>query len=151
MSLLEVNHLRKTFGSLVAVEDVSFKVEAGEIFGLLGPNGAGKSTTMMMLAGLVRPDSGQVLLDGQEMDPDNRIARTVLGVVPQDLAIYPDMSARENLDFFGRLYGLRGRELKARIDISLERTGLTSRADDASGHFSGGDEASFEFRCRSPA
>jgi ABC-2 type transport system ATP-binding protein len=145
MSLLEVSHLRKTFGDLVAVADVSFSIEAGEIFGLLGPNGAGKSTTMMMLAGLLRPDSGSIKLDGQEMDPDNRQLRTVLGVVPQDLAIYPDLSARENLEFFGRLYGLRGRELKARVDLALERTGLTSRADDASGHFSGGMKRRLNF------
>lgn len=145
MSLLEVKNLRKTYGSLVAVEDVSFTVEAGEIFGLLGPNGAGKSTTMMMLAGLVRPDAGSVHLDGQEMAPDNRESRTILGVVPQELAIYPDLTARENLDFFGRLYGLRGRELKERIDMALERTALTSRADDASGHFSGGMKRRLNF------
>jgi ABC-2 type transport system ATP-binding protein len=145
MSLLEISHLRKTFGDLVAVEDVSFSVDAGEVFGLLGPNGAGKSTTMMMLAGLLRPDSGTIRLNGEELDPDNREVRMMLGVVPQDLAIYPDLTARENLSFFGRLYGLRGRQLKERISISLDRTGLAGRADDLAGHFSGGMKRRLNF------
>src|SRR5271154_3755022 len=115
MSLLEVSHLRKTFGKLVAVEDVSFSVSAGEVFGLLGPNGAGKSTTMNMLAGLLVPDAGTICLDGVELEPQNRDLRKVLGVVPQDLAIYPELTARENLKFFGRLYGVTGKELKTRI------------------------------------
>ena len=145
MNLLEVCHLRKTFGKLVAVEDVSFTVAAGEVFGLLGPNGAGKSTTMNMVAGLLAPDDGTIRLNGEEVDPENREMRQALGVVPQDLAIYPDLTARENLDFFGRIYGIKGRELKSRISDALERTGLASRADDRAGTFSGGMKRRLNF------
>jgi ABC-2 type transport system ATP-binding protein len=145
MNLLEVCNLRKTFGNLVAVEDVSFSVAAGEIFGLLGPNGAGKSTTMNMVVGLLAPDSGTIRLDGQELAHNNRELRTMLGVVPQDLAIYTDLTARENLDFFGRLYGIKGRTLKQRIDEALERTGLTGRADDRAETFSGGMKRRLNF------
>jgi ABC-2 type transport system ATP-binding protein len=145
MNLLEVCNLRKTFGNLVAVEDVSFSVAAGEIFGLLGPNGAGKSTTMNMVVGLLAPDSGTIRLDGQELAHNNRELRTMLGVVPQDLAIYTDLTARENLDSFGRLYGIKGRTLKQRIDEALERTGLTGRADDRAETFSGGMKRRLNF------
>jgi ABC-2 type transport system ATP-binding protein len=145
MNLLEVCNLRKTFGNLVAVEDVSFSVAAGEIFGLLGPNGAGKSTTMNMVVGLLAPDSGTIRLDGQELAHNNRELRTTLGVVPQDLAIYTDLTARENLNFFGRLYGIKGRTLKQRIDEALERTGLTGRADDRAETFSGGMKRRLNF------
>lgn len=147
MPILEVRNLRKAYGDLVAVEDVSFSVEPGEVFGLLGPNGAGKSTTMMMICGLLKPDRGRILLDGQEMRPDRRELKRLLGVVPQDLAIYPDLTARENLRFFGRLYGLSGRTLEERVDDALARTGLEPRADDASGHFSGGMKRRLNFGC----
>jgi ABC-2 type transport system ATP-binding protein len=145
MNLLEVCNLRKTFGKLVAVEDVSFSVAAGEIFGLLGPNGAGKSTTMNMIVGLLVPNAGVIRLEGQELSPDNRELRKTLGVVPQDLAIYPDLTAKENLHFFGRLYGIKGRLLKQRIDDALERTGLTGRANDRAETFSGGMKRRLNF------
>jgi ABC-2 type transport system ATP-binding protein len=145
MNLVEVCNLRKTFGTLVAVEDVSFSVAAGEVFGLLGPNGAGKSTTMNMVVGLLAPDSGVIRLDGCELAPNNRELRKSLGVVPQDLAIYPDLTARENLNFFGRLYGIKGRTLKQRVDEALERTGLTARANDRSETFSGGMKRRLNF------
>lgn len=145
MNLLEVSHLRRTFGKLVAVEDVSFTVAAGEVFGLLGPNGAGKSTTMNMVVGLLAPDSGTIRLDGRELEPESRELRQAFGVVPQDLAIYPDLTARENLDFFGRLYGIRGQDLKNRIADALDRTGLSSRADDRAGTYSGGMKRRLNF------
>ncbi len=145
MNLLEVCNLRKTFGNLVAVEDVSFSVAPGEVFGLLGPNGAGKSTTMNMVVGLLAPDSGSIRLEGRELNPDNRELRQALGVVPQDLAIYPDLTARENLDFFGRLYGIKGRTLKQRINDALERTGLAARANDRAENFSGGMKRRLNF------
>jgi ABC-2 type transport system ATP-binding protein len=145
VSLLEVSHLRKTFGKLVAVEDVSFSVASGEVFGLLGPNGAGKSTTMNMLAGLLAPDSGTIQLEGTELGPDDRELRKAFGVVPQDLAIYPELTARENLNFFGRLYGISRALLKERIADALQRTGLSSRADDRSGSFSGGMKRRLNF------
>lgn len=145
VSLLEVKNLRKCFNGLVAVDDVSFRVNAGEVFGLLGPNGAGKSTTMMMLAGLLTPDAGSIQLSGQTLDTDSRQLRTALGVVPQDLAIYPDLSAFENLEFFGSLYGIERRELRQRIDEALERIGLTKRAKSRTETFSGGMKRRLNF------
>ena len=147
MALLEVRNLRKVYDDIVAVADVSFAVEQGEVFGLLGPNGAGKSTTMMMICGLLRPDSGTVLVAGEEMRPDRQDLKRLLGVVPQDLAIYPELTARENLRFFGKLYGLRGAKLQARIDDALERTGLGPRADSAAKTFSGGMKRRLNFGC----
>ena len=147
MPILEVRQLRKTFGDLVAVADVSFAVEAGDVFGLLGPNGAGKSTTMMMICGLLKADSGDVLLNGQKMQPGRHELKRLLGVVPQELAIYPELTARENLQFFSRLYGLSGARLKSRVDDALERTGLTNRADDVARNFSGGMKRRLNFGC----
>ena len=143
--LLEVANLSKSFGDLQAVDDVSFHVDAGEVFGLLGPNGAGKSTTMMMICGLLTADAGSVHIDGQTLTANSFDLRAVLGVVPQDLSIYPELTARENLDFFGRLYGLKGRPLKERIDDALERTGLTARAGDLAGNYSGGMKRRLNF------
>ncbi len=145
MHLLEVSHLQKRYGDLLAVDDISFHVDAGEIFGLLGPNGAGKSTTMMMIAGLLPVDGGEVLLTGQPLVPEARELRATLGVVPQDLAVYPELTARENLSFFGKLYGLKGEELERRIASALERTGLTGRANSRSHEFSGGMKRRLNF------
>ncbi|MEZ6047750.1 MAG: ABC transporter ATP-binding protein [Planctomycetaceae bacterium] len=145
MEVLEVSELRKSFETLVAVDGVSFDVKAGEVFGLLGPNGAGKSTTMMMIAGLLRPDSGEIKLEGQHFSPENRALRHLIGVVPQDLAIYEDMSALENLMFFGSLYGIKGKLLQERIEDTLNRIGLTDRAHDRSGDFSGGMKRRLNF------
>ncbi len=145
MSLLEVTDLHKSFGKLVAVDGVSFHVDAGEIFGLLGPNGAGKSTTMMMLAGLLRPDSGTIHLDGEVFDAHNHKMRAALGVVPQDLAIYPDLTARENLNFFGQLYGIKGKDLSDRTAETLQEIGLTDRAEDVIRTFSGGMKRRLNF------
>lgn len=147
MSLLEVKNLRKAFGDLVAVADVSFYVDAGEIFGLLGPNGAGKSTTMMMLAGLISPDGGEIRLGEKPYDPTDHSMRTMLGVVPQDLAIYPELTARENLHFFGQLYGVKGKELIRRTDRTLARIGLTDRADNLTKEYSGGMKRRLNFAC----
>ncbi len=135
---LEVLHLRKSFGDLVAVDDLSFQVQAGEIFGLIGPNGAGKSTCMLMAIGLLQADAGSIMFDGQVFDPRNAEMRSRLGVVPQELAIYPELTAVQNLRFFGGLYGLRGRRLKERVDFVLELTGLTRSADHTPSTFSGG-------------
>ena len=147
MAILEVRNLRKAYGNLVAVEDVSFTVDHGQVFGLLGPNGAGKSTTMMMVCGLLTPDSGTILVGGEEMRPNRRELKCLLGVVPQDLAIYPELTARENLRFFGKLYGLSGSRLNSRVDDALERTGLSQRADDAAHTFSGGMKRRLNFGC----
>lgn len=145
MSLLTVIELRKSYGSHVAVDGLSFSVEKGEVFGLLGPNGAGKSTTMMMLAGLLQPNSGTIQINGETMHPQHRELQKRLGIVPQDLAIYLEMTAGENLNFFGRLYGLRGEKLKSRMDYALEIAGLTRQRDDLAATYSGGMKRRLNF------
>jgi len=135
---IEGQNLKKSFGDLKAVQGVSFRAEKGEILSLLGPNGAGKSTTISMLSGLLRPDEGDACIEGHSIRNDARAARAALGVVPQDIAIYPDLSARENLVFWGKMYGLRGAELKKRVDEVLNIIGLVDRQKGASGKFSGG-------------
>ena len=144
---LRLTHLRKAFGELVAVADVSLAVAPGEVFGLLGPNGAGKSTTMMIACGVLPADAGTVELDGETLTPGRRKLRAKLGVVPQDLAIYPELTARQNLRFFGKLYGLRGAALDERVADALRRTGLENRADDRSEHYSGGMKRRLNFGC----
>ena len=135
---LEVSHLRKSYGDTVVVDDVSFDVAAGEIYGLIGPNGAGKSTTMMMILGLLKADEGAVSLEGRPFDRRNPDMRAQFGVVPQQLAIYPKLTALQNLRFFGVINGLSGRHLQERIDHILELTGLTASANQLPGRFSGG-------------
>ena len=144
-SLAEVVHLRKSYGNHLAVKDVSFSLERGEVLGLLGPNGAGKSTTMMMLAGLLTPTSGDVLLDGRKFDGRNHDLRRMLGVVPQEYAIYQELNAIDNLLFFGKLYGLRGKGLKDRCDEVLEQIGLVESAKRPSGDYSGGMKRRLNF------
>jgi ABC-2 type transport system ATP-binding protein len=136
--ILEVTDVRKRFGSTVALDGVSLSVEAGEVFGLLGPNGAGKTTLIKILCGLTDADSGEVRLFGQPLRKADRGLRRVVGIGTQDLSIYPDLSARENLQFFGKLYGLRGMALAARVDEVLSAVALTDRANDRAGTFSGG-------------
>src|SRR5690348_317158 len=108
MSLLEVSHLKKSFNGRAAVDDLSFSVDAGEIFGLLGPNGAGKSTAMMVMAGLLPGDAGVVRVEGQSWNGGHSEQKLILGLVPQELAVYPDLTGRENLEFFAGIYGIRG-------------------------------------------
>lgn len=133
-----VQGLVKRFGALTAVQDVSFSVQPGEIFSLLGPNGAGKSTTISILSGLIRPDAGDALLMGRSILREPQEAKACLGVTPQEIALYPDLTARENLLFWGKLYGLRGRRLAKRVDEVLEIIGLVERQKDRVGTFSGG-------------
>lgn len=144
-AILEVRQLSRSFGSLKAVDNLSFEVERGEAFGLLGPNGAGKSTTMMMICGVLSPDQGEIRIDGRLLDRTVPASRSRMGVVPQDLAIYPDLSARENLLFFGRLYHLKGRPLRKRVDEVLEQVGLLGRAEDHAETFSGGMKRRLNF------
>lgn len=120
------------------VNDVSFSVRQGQTIGLLGPNGAGKSTTVNIICGLLQADSGHVKLSGQEMSAGNNQAKQKLGLVPQDLALFEDLSARENLKIFGALYGLSGNRLQTRCDEVLELVSLTDRAKDKPATFSGG-------------
>ena len=136
--VLVVDGLVRRFGDLTAVSDVSFRIAPGETYGLLGPNGAGKTTTISMIAGLIAADEGSVTVVGETMGPSKVIPKRHLGLVPQDLAIYPDLSARENLNFFGKLQGLTGGDLKNRVAEVLELTGLTDRAKGPTKDFSGG-------------
>jgi ABC-2 type transport system ATP-binding protein len=135
---IEVQDLRKSFGDFQAVQGASFSAQAGEVLSLLGPNGAGKSTTISMLSGLLAPTSGEAHIMGHSVTNEPEAAKRSLGVVPQDIALYPDLSARENLVFWGKMYGLRGAELKARVDEVLEVIGLADRQKDHVGKFSGG-------------
>jgi ABC-2 type transport system ATP-binding protein len=136
--VLECRDLRKTFDDLVAVDDVGFQIAEGETYGLLGPNGAGKTTSISMIAGLLARDAGEVTVDGEPLTTRSVDAKKAIGLVPQDLAIYPDLTARENLTFFGRLYGIPRGDLKMRVDEVLETIGLADRAGDKAEEFSGG-------------
>jgi ABC-2 type transport system ATP-binding protein len=136
--ILEVDNLVKRYGDFEAVGGVSFTVEEGEVFGLLGPNGAGKTQTISMLTGIIPPSSGTARIAGHDIHREMGEAKKVNGLVPQDLALYPTLSARANLSFFGRIYGLRGKELQERIEDVLSIVALTERADDAVEKYSGG-------------
>jgi ABC-2 type transport system ATP-binding protein len=136
--ILEVTDVRKRYGETTALVGVSLTVEAGQLFGLLGPNGAGKTTLISILSGLADADSGEVKLFGQRFSRATRDLRRLVGIGTQDLSIYPDLSARENLRFFGKLYGLRRAKLTKRVSDVLEAVGLAERADDRAGTFSGG-------------
>jgi len=136
--VIEVSNLRKKYGEIEALKGVSFRVQAREIYGLLGPNGAGKSTTIGILCGLVRPDAGQASLNGIDIARRPVDARRVLGVVPQEVALYSEFSARDNLAFFGRLYGLSGAALRGAIERALARVSLADRATEPIEGYSGG-------------
>ena len=136
--MLSISHLRKSFGTLVAVDDVSFELGAGQLVGLLGPNGAGKTTTVSMIAALVTPDRGEVLVAGRTLNGDTDPNKRRIGLVPQDLALYEELSARDNLRFFGALYGLTGRALDGAIGAAVDLVGLADRVGDRVKDFSGG-------------
>ena len=136
--MLDVRGLRKAYGSLVAVHDVSLTLRAGEIVGLLGPNGAGKTTTVSMVAGLVTPTAGQVLIGGEPLAGDTDPAKRRIGLVPQDLALYDELTALQNLRFFGALYDLDAATLARNISSALDLVGLADRARHRVGTFSGG-------------
>ncbi len=135
---LEVREVRYSYGRTRAVDGVGFTVGAGEIFGLLGPNGAGKTTTISMISGLLPPESGQVLIFGEEPTASSGRARARLGVVPQEIALYEDLTCRENLRFWARLYGLSGPGLDRAVEAALALIGMTDRAGDRAGRLSGG-------------
>ena len=135
--MIRFEKIRKTFGSTVAVDDLTLEIRRGEVFGLLGPNGAGKTTTINMAVGLLDPDSGRVELDGSG-SPSDAAARARIGVAPQALAIYEDLSGEENLAFFGRIQKLTGRKLAERVDWSLEFVNLSERRRDRVKTYSGG-------------
>ena len=136
--MLNIQHLRKSFGPLVAVDDVSFAVERGTLVGLLGPNGAGKTTTVSMIAGLVTPEKGDVLVEGARLSGDTDPKKRRIGLVPQDLALYEELSARANLRFFGALYSLSGAALDTAIKNAMDLVGLSDRLNDRVSTYSGG-------------
>jgi ABC-2 type transport system ATP-binding protein len=136
--VFQVQGLVKSYGALRAVDGVSFTVAKGELYGLLGPNGAGKTTIMSMLSGLLAPDEGRILFDSIDLARDPLKVKAQLGVVPQEPALYENLSARENLAFWGGLYGLSGGELKKAVDRALDLVGLTDRANDPVKDYSGG-------------
>jgi len=138
MALLEVKELSKSYGNIKAVGGISFEIQKGEIFGLLGPNGAGKTTTISMLSCLIKPDSGDAFVDGYSISKDSMEVKKRIGVVPQDVSLYPTLSAQENLVFFGEMYGLTGSKLREKVDEVLEIVGLKDRRKEAINKYSGG-------------
>ncbi len=137
-AILNSDNLVKTYEEVEAVKGISFEIQRGEIFSLLGPNGAGKTTTISMLSCLVQPSNGEAWVDGHSILKENDAVKRVIGVVPQEIALYPTLSARENLAFWGKMYGLRGQQLKERIAAVLDIAGLTDRASEKIENYSGG-------------
>jgi ABC-2 type transport system ATP-binding protein len=137
-SILTVRNLQKKYGDHEVVKGISFSVKEGEVFGLLGPNGAGKTQTISMLTGVIAPTAGTAEIGGFDIRKQMNKVKEINGLVPQDLALYPTLSARANLNFFGRIYGLRGKDLKERVEDVLRIVSLTDRADDPVENYSGG-------------
>ena len=144
--MIEVRGLRKSYGSIVAVDDVSFAMQPGQTFGLLGPNGAGKTTTIHIMVGVLRPEAGEVRIDGAA-DPTRSDVRRRIGIAPQKLSLYDNLTAEENLAFFSRLYGLSGSQLRERVDWGLEFAGLTDRRRDRVKTYSGGMQRRLNLAC----
>ncbi len=136
--ILEVRNLVKKFGDTAAVDDISFYIEEGEVFSLLGPNGAGKTTTISMLSCLLQPTSGDALVGGHSVKQEALEVKKIIGVVPQEIALYEELSARENLVFWGQMYGLGGKNLKSRVSEVLDQIGLADRAKERIKTYSGG-------------
>ncbi len=136
--MLHIDHLSKTFDTIKAVDDISFEVAEGEIFGFLGPNGAGKTTTISMIAGVLKPDSGKIRINSLDLDGDLKKIKRLMGVVPQEMAFYEELTAKENLLFWGKLQGVRKKKLEERVQYYLEKTGLLGRENEALKKYSGG-------------
>ncbi|MEH7120447.1 ABC transporter ATP-binding protein [Neobacillus vireti] len=147
MNVLEIKNLTKKFGDFIAVDNMSLSIKEGEIFGFLGSNGAGKSTTINMIAGLLRNNSGEIYILGKNIARHSKFAKMNIGIVPQDLAIYEDMTAYENVRFFAGLYGLRGAELKKRVEEALEFVGLLDKQKSYPKNFSGGMKRRLNIAC----
>lgn len=145
--MIQVEALTKNYGQFTAADDINFEVNEGEIFGLLGPNGAGKSTTINCISGLLKPSLGEININQFSVLSDALKAKASLGLVPQDLALYEDLSGLENLNFWGQAYGLSGEKLNNRIITVLEQVGLTSRAKDLVNTYSGGMKRRLNFAC----
>ena len=139
-AIIEIENLTKTFRNAKepAVDNVSFNINRNEIFGLLGPNGAGKTTTISILCGLFPPTYGKITIDGKNIKTELAPIKNIVGIVPQDIALYPTLTARENLAFYGSMYGLHGKELKDKIDTWLQKLGLIDAANRKVSTYSGG-------------
>ncbi|PEA53019.1 export ABC transporter ATP-binding protein [Bacillus pseudomycoides] len=147
MNALEIKNLTKKFGDFIAVDNMSLAIKQGEIFGFLGSNGAGKSTTINMVAGLLRSNEGEIRILEKNIKKHNRFAKMNIGIVPQDLAIYEELTAYENVKFFAGLYGLRGVELKARVEEALQFVGLSDKHKSYPKNFSGGMKRRLNIAC----
>ena len=145
--MLVTEHLVKQYGDLTAVDDVSFRAEKGTVFGLLGPNGAGKSTTINCISGLLSPTSGHIAVAGHDIAKDGKAARRSLGIVPQEIALYEDLPAIDNLRYWGKAYGMGGKDLESRVAEVLDYVGLADRARDLPKTFSGGMKRRLNFGC----
>ncbi|HEX7605445.1 MAG TPA: ABC transporter ATP-binding protein, partial [Usitatibacter sp.] len=145
--MLQATDLRKSYGANAAVAGVSLTVNPGEIVGLLGPNGAGKSTTISMMCGLVRPDAGTVTIAGEAVGEDASAVKRRIGLVPQEISLYEDLSAIGNLELFGALYGITGQLLNERVNAALELVGLADRAKAKPATFSGGMKRRLNIAC----
>lgn len=147
MNVLEIHHLTKKFGDFVAVDNISLSIEEGEIFGLLGANGAGKSTTIHMISSLLRSNEGEITILGKNIAKHRKFAKMNIGIVPQDLAIYEDLTAYENVKFFAGLYGLRGAQLRNRVEEALQFVGLSDKHKSFPKNFSGGMKRRLNIAC----
>ncbi|MES9681287.1 ABC transporter ATP-binding protein, partial [Bacillus safensis] len=145
--MLEVNQVVKNYGDKQILKEISFKVEKGDSFGFLGPNGAGKSTLISIITGLYQPTDGYVLIEGYDMNRQQKKAQQMIGIVPQEIALYLNMTAKENLTFWGRMYGLKGKLLKKRVRETLQLIGLEERANDKVKLFSGGMKRRVNIGC----
>lgn len=147
MTLAVLSNVVKRYDQKLTVDHVNLSIEEGEIFGLLGPNGAGKSTTISMICGLLKPDGGEIIIDGLSVAAAPLEVKKRIGLVPQELALYETLTAEENVRFFGKLYGLRGKLLKERVEEALEFTGLSDRTKDKPATFSGGMKRRLNIAC----
>ncbi len=142
-NILSLKNIKKNYGKIAALDSVSLNIEQGSFIGILGPNGAGKTTLMNIIIGLISPDEGEVLLDGESVDYNDKNIVKRFGYVPQEIALYEELSAEKNLQIFGGLFGLKGKELQSKIDELLEMVGLSERKKDAVKTFSGGMKRRF--------
>ncbi|GGI43131.1 ABC transporter ATP-binding protein [Paenibacillus marchantiophytorum] len=147
MSFVQLKNVVKKYNNQISVDHLNLSIHEGEVFGLLGPNGAGKSTTIKMLSGLLKIDQGEMVVDGLSVAKDTLEVKRRIGLVPQELAIFENLTARENVTFFARLYGLSGKLLKDRVEEALEFVGLSDRARDKPSSFSGGMKRRLNIAC----
>lgn len=147
MEIIKITDLTKKYGSNMAVDNISLSINEGEIFGLLGPNGAGKSTTINSICGLIKINHGEIIIGGINMSHDSLEAKKCLGLVPQEIAIFENLTARENIEFFGKLAGLKGSLLKERVDEALEFVGLSDKAKNMPKGYSGGMKRRLNIAC----